>query len=192
MRIAMWSGPRNISTAMMRSFENRPDCTVSDEPFYGHYLAQTGLPHPGAQQVIASQHTDWQTVAEELSGPMPDGSSIWYQKHMTHHLLEGMGREWLKKVKSCFLIRDPHEVLASYVKRRQSVTLADLGFRQQTELFEASWENEGICPPVIDSGDSLRQPEKVLRKLCAALEIDFSDKMLNWPCLLYTSPSPRD
>ena len=166
---------------MMRAFENRPDCAVSDEPFYGHYLVKTGLAHPAAEDVIASQSGDWQSVVKELIGPIPDDLPIWYQKHMTQHMLPEMGREWLPKVKSCFLIRDPHEVLASYVKRRQSVTLDDLGFCQQTEIFNAAWEYDGVCPPVIDSGDLLRQPEKILRKLCAALGIEFSGKMLKWP-----------
>src|SRR5690606_35497938 len=135
-RIAMWSGPRNISTAMMRAFENRPDTAVADEPLYGHYLLATGLDHPGRAAVIAAQETDWRKVAAMLTGSVPDGRRIWYQKHMAHHLLPEIGRDWLDRLTNCFLIRDPQEVLASYVKTRAQPTLFDLGLPQQVEIFE--------------------------------------------------------
>ena len=106
-RIAMWSGPRNISTAMMRAFENRPDTAVSDEPFYAAYLAETGLDHPMRAEVLAGQPTDWRVVAGALSGPAPGGRAVWYQKHMTHHLLPGMDREWIHGLGNAFLIRHP-------------------------------------------------------------------------------------
>ncbi|MDP6931601.1 MAG: HAD family hydrolase, partial [Myxococcota bacterium] len=109
-RIAMWSGPRNISTALMRAWENRQDCTVVDEPLYAHYLSRTGLDHPGADEVMASQPTDWRPVVEQLTGPVPRGRSTWYQKHMVHHLLPGVGREWLSGMVHCFLLRDPAAV----------------------------------------------------------------------------------
>ena len=108
MRIAMWSGPRNISTAMMRAFGARADCAVSDEPFYGAYLAATGLDHPMREEVIAAQPTDWRGVAAHLTGPLPGGRTLWYQKHMTHHMLPGFGRDWTDGVVNAFLIRDPH------------------------------------------------------------------------------------
>ena len=106
-RIAMWSGPRNISTALMRSWENRPDTAVVDEPLYAHYLLQTGMPHPGADEVIRSQETDWRKVVEQLTtGDIPGGKTIYYQKHMTHHLLPEIGREWLDRLDNVFLLRD--------------------------------------------------------------------------------------
>ena len=124
-RIAMWSGPRNISTAMMRSWENRPDPAVWDEPLYGVYLHATGSPHPGAEAVIAAQGSDWREVVARLTGPVPDGKAVFYQKHMAHHLLPFIDREWLGALTNCFLIRDPREVLLSYRARRETVTLED-------------------------------------------------------------------
>src|SRR6478672_6518397 len=105
-RIAMWSGPRNISTAMMRAFENRGDCAVVDEPFYAHYLAQTGLDHPGRDEVIAAGETDWRHVVEALTGPWPDGPALQYQKHMAQHLVPDLPREWIASMPNVLLIRD--------------------------------------------------------------------------------------
>ena len=113
-RIAMWSGPRNISTAMMRSFENRSDTVIIDEPFYAHYLDKTGLDHPGKDEVLASQSIDWHDVAKMCTGKIPDDKPIWYQKHMAQHNLEGCDLSWIKDVTNCFLIRDPKYVIASY------------------------------------------------------------------------------
>ena len=134
LRLAMWSGPRNISTAMMRAWENRGVCAVVDEPLYAHYLEHTGLDHPGREAVIAAGETDWRKVAAWLTGPAPDGKAIWYQKHMTHHLLPHMGREWLGGLTHVFLIRDPREVLLSYIRSRPSVTAEDIGVVQQLYL----------------------------------------------------------
>jgi hypothetical protein len=135
-RIAMWSGPRNISTAMMRAWENRGDCAVSDEPLYAHYLAATGIDHPGRDEVIAAGEADWRKVVTALIGPVPEGKPLWYQKHMSHHLLPGMAHDWIHALDNVFLIRDPDEVVASYVKKRASVTPADLGVPQELRLFE--------------------------------------------------------
>ncbi len=135
-RIAMWSGPRNISTAMMRSFENRPDTAVSDEPFYAAYLARTGLDHPMRDEVLASQPQDWSVVAADLLGAVPGGRAIWYQKHMSHHMLEGFGLDWSLQCRNGFLIRDPAAVLASYTVKRAEVSLAEIGIVQQRELFD--------------------------------------------------------
>ena len=147
-RICMWSGPRNISTAMMRSFENRPDCAVSDEPFYAAYLAETGLDHPMRAEVLASQPTDWRAVAAQLAGPAPGGAAVWYQKHMTHHMLDGFGLDWADGAVNAFLIRDPARVLASYVVKRGQVTLADIGVERQRALFEREADRLGAPPPV--------------------------------------------
>ena len=134
-RIAMWSGPRNISTAMMRAFEARGDCAVSDEPLYAHYLKHTELDHPMKNEVMASQPTDWQPVIKSLVNDSPGEKPFWYQKHMTHHLLPHIDREWMKEVRHCFLIRDPKEVLSSYTKSRTEVTVDDLGFEAQAEIL---------------------------------------------------------
>lgn len=180
-RIAMWSGPRNISTAMMRAFENRPDCAVSDEPFYAAYLAATGLDHPMREAVIASQPTDWRTVAAALLGPVPDGRPVWYQKHMTHHMLPAFGRDWMDGVTNAFLIRRPESVLASYVAKREAVDLADIGFVQQAEIFDRVADRLGTAPPVVEGQDVLADPRRTLTALCAACGIPFRDEMLAWP-----------
>ena len=179
-RIAMWSGPRNISTAMMRSFGARGDCAVSDEPLYGHYLTHTKLDHPMKDEVIASQPKDWQTVVQSLQGDVPKGQSVWYQKHMTHHLLPHIDRAWMKEVRHCFLIRDPKQVLASYARSRSEVSLADLGFEAQAEIFDYVTQTLGQPALVIDSNDVLKNPAQMLEKLCKALKIPYSNKMLHW------------
>jgi Sulfotransferase domain len=180
-RIAMWSGPRNISTAMMRSFGDREDTAVIDEPFYAAYLAETGIDHPLRAESLASQPTDWKQVVEGVLGPVPDGKPIFYQKHMTHHMLPGFGRDWMARCRNAFLIRAPEHVLASYTQKRAEVTLADIGFVQQSELFDREADRLGHAPPVIDSADVLKDPRGTLSALCVALDIAFSDRMLHWP-----------
>jgi hypothetical protein len=179
-RVAMWSGPRNISTAMMRSFGSRADTVVVDEPFYAHYLAVTGLDHPGRDAVLASQPNRWEDVAAALTGPLPAGVAVFYQKHMAHHLLPGMGRSWLAGLTHAYLIRDPAHVVASYARVRDEPTLADLGYPQQVEIFRV------YGGPVVDAADVLRDPAGTLRRLCAALGIPFDEAMLHWPA------GPRD
>jgi hypothetical protein len=174
-RVAMWSGPRNVSTAMMRSFGQRPDTVVVDEPLYAHYLVATGIHHPGREDVIASQPNRWQDVAAELTGPLPDGIDVYYQKHMSHHLIPEMSRDWIGLVSNAFLLRDPEHVVASYAKVRGEPTLADLGYAQQAEIFRV------YGGPVIDSADLLRDPAGVLDRLCVALGIAFDPAMLSWP-----------
>jgi hypothetical protein len=180
-RIAMWSGPRNISTAMMRAFGARADTAVTDEPFYAAYLVQTRLAHPMREEVIASQPHDWREVAKALLGPAPGGRPVWYQKHMTHHMLPGFGREWIAGLRNAFLVRDPEAVLASYVARRGEATLADIGIVQQRELFEAEADRLGRAPAVVEGADILAEPARVLAELCAALGIAYDEAMLRWP-----------
>jgi len=185
LRIAMWSGPRNISTAMMRAWENRPDCAVVDEPFYAFFLAESGLDHPAKEAVIASQPTDWEAVVEGLLGPVPGGRPVFYQKHMTHHVLPQMGLDWLAGVTNCFLIRHPREMVASYVETRSEPTLEDLGYVQQAGLFDRVADRLGSAPPVVDARDVLTDPRGVLSALCGTLGVPFSEAMLSWP------PGPR-
>jgi hypothetical protein len=180
-RIAMWSGPRNISTAMMRAFENRGDCAVVDEPFYAHYLAQTGLDHPGREEVVAAGETDWQRVVDTLTGPVPGDQSVFYQKHMTHHMLPHIGHDWFDAVTHVFLIRDPREVLASYLKSRPHATAEDIGVLQEAGLYEEIARRTGTPPPVIDADQFLKAPEAHLRALCTLLQIPFTPRMLHWP-----------
>jgi hypothetical protein len=177
----MWSGPRNISTAMMRSFGNRPDCAVVDEPFYAAYLRATGLDHPMRAEVLASQPQDPDLVARWLIEETPVGKSIFYQKHMTHHMIGAFDLGWMAQCRNVFLIRAPARVVASYARKRQKATLADLGFVRQAELFERECDRLGRAPPVIDADDVLANPRGVLGKLCEALDISYSERMLNWP-----------
>ncbi len=178
-RIAMWSGPRNISTAMMRAFENRDDTVVSDEPFYAAYLAETGADHPMREEVIASQPTDWRVLAEAMAGEAD--RPIWYQKQMCHHMLPEFGLDWTRVCANAFLIRPPEQVLASYLAKRTVVTLDDIGVVRQNEIFDRVAEAQGSAPPVIEGGDVLADPRRALTALCAALGIPFSEKMLGWP-----------
>lgn len=180
-RIAMWSGPRNISTAMMRAWGNRPDTFVVDEPFYAFYLNKTHAAHPGADEVIAHGETDWRKVVAYLTGPVPNGAHIFYQKQMTHHLLPEIDRSWLKQVTNCFLIRDPAHVIASYLKKNYRPSATDLGFPQQAEIFETVRSLTGAAPVVIDAEEVLRDPERMLHLLCDSVGVAFTDAMLSWP-----------
>ncbi|MEZ0471689.1 hypothetical protein [Luteimonas salinilitoris] len=180
LRIAMWSGPRNISTAMMRAWENRADCAVSDEPLYAHYLAYTGLDHPARDEVIAAGETDWRRAVDALLGQSPERKPVWYQKHMTHHLLPHIEHGWIARLRNVLLIRDPYEVVASYVKSRATVAADDIGLPQQAVLYDELCA-AGEAPPVVDAGDFLRAPEAHLRALCDWLGIAFSERMLRWP-----------
>jgi hypothetical protein len=179
-RIAMWSGPRNISTAMMRAWGNRADTFVIDEPFYAFYLSVTGKEHPGAKEVIASGETDWRKVIALLTGPIPNRKRIFFQKQMAHHFLPEVDREWLGAVTNCFLIRDPREVIASYVKKLENPALPDLGFTQQAEIFDLVRSRTNSVPPVVDAKEVLENPERMLRLLCEAVGAEFSDSMLSW------------
>lgn len=180
-RIAMWSGPRTLSTATMRAWENRRDTAVVDEPLYAYYLAATGLDHPGRDAVLAGQPTDWRAVVRSLTrDPLPDGATIGYQKHMTHHVLPEVDLDAFTGLRHAFLIRDPRRLLASYAKVRERPTLADLGLPQQVALFRR------FGGPVVDSDDLLRDPAGTLARLCAALDVPFDPAMLSWPA------GPRD
>ena len=177
----MWSGPRNISTALMRSFENRNDTFVSDEPFYAHFLKQTGVEHPMRDEVIKLGNSNWAEVSDYLTNTIPDGKSVWYQKHMAQHNLPGFDMEWVENVFNCFLIRHPKEVILSYRKKCEISSVYQLGFPQQFDLFTQLREKKGITPIVLDSTDILINPESILKKLCHTLGIPFTDKMLKWP-----------
>lgn len=175
MRLIMWSGPRNLSTAMMYSFGNRDDCAVWDEPFYAAYLQATGLNHPMRAEILAAGEPKPARVATRCQEPTPEGKALFYQKHMTHHLLPDTPRGWMQGATHVFLIRDPARVITSYHAKHENPTLDDIGFRQQAEIFES------VGGVVIDSEDILRAPEVALRALCAAIGLDFSAKMLSWP-----------
>jgi hypothetical protein len=177
----MWSGPRNISTALMRSWENRPDTIVWDEPLYAHYLCHVPVDHPGRDEVIATHDGDWESVVRELTGGEQSGAQIFYQKHMAHHLLPHISRDWLPRLANCFLIRDPREMLASLNAKMGMPELRDTGLPQQVEIFRMIRGQAGRTPPVIDSADVLRDPRRLLTRLCEAVGVEFLEAMLTWP-----------
>lgn len=187
----MWSGPRNLSTALMRSFSSRPDAAVLDEPFYAHYLRETRIAHPGREQVIAAYENDWRKVIDFITGPVPGGRAVWYQKHMAHHMLPHVDAQRLIDgglLTHAFLIRDPADVITSYTKVHPEMTLAETGLPYQVDLFERAARAAGRTPPVIDARDVLLDPRRTLARLCAALGIEFTDAMLSWP----RGPHPDD
>lgn len=166
---------------MMRAWGNRPDTFVCDEPLYSYYLRATGLPHPGAEEVIARHESDWKKVVEWLTQAAPEQKPIFYQKQMTHHLLPEIDRSWLGKVTNCFLIRDPQEVITSYIAKNNDPTLEDVGFVQQAEIFDWVRARTGSVPPVLDARDIQEHPRRCLGLLCEALGVEFSEAMLSWP-----------
>lgn len=181
LRIAMWSGPRNMSTTMMRSFGSRPDTVCVDEPFYAAYLQLTGLHHPMSDEIFAAQSSDPVDVALDMQGCPDPAAGVFYQKQMTHHMVDGVPRDWMAACRNVFLIRHPGRVIPSYARKMQDVTLEAIGFPQQLSLFEAARQVEGRTPLVIDSTDILRAPEAMMRALCDALGLDWYDEMLTWP-----------
>ncbi len=187
-RIAMWSGPRNISTAMMRAFDSRPDTAVTDEPLYAHYLKVTGVAHPGREQVLAAHESDWRKVVATLTGPVPGGRTIWYQKHMAHHLLPMIERDWLDRLAHAFLIREPEAMIASLVKTFPGAGFTDTGLEQQCEIFDRVADRVGRAPPVVLASDVLKNPRGLLTALCESLRIPFLPEMLAWE----TGPRPTD
>lgn len=180
-RIAMWSGPRNISTALLRAWENREDAWVADEPLYAHYLTQVTVAHPGVDEVIAHHETDWRVVVNAITGPVPEGRAIWYQKHMAHHWLAHLQGDWLLRLSNAFLIRHPAEMLPSLAAKMGPPQLRDTGLPQQREIFQFLRSATGRTPPVIDAEDILRDPRGALGAFCEAVGVPFSERMLAWP-----------
>ena len=186
LRIAMWSGPRNLSTAMMRSFGSRADTFVSDEPFYGCFLKASGADHPMREEVIAAMDCDWQSVMGKLSGDAPDRSPVWYQKHMWHHMAGPIGYDDFSGFTHAFLIREPERMIASYLRKRERARFEDFGLERQAEFFDREADRLGRAPPVIDANAVRVDPEGVLPGLCDALGIAWDPAMLSW------APGRRD
>jgi hypothetical protein len=173
----------------MRSWGSRADCAVSDEPLYGHYLSwlppQRRAGHPVADEIIDATDCDATSVAAALTGPVPGGKAIWYQKHMAHHVTPGMDLGWIEGLTNCFLIRDPAAMITSFIKVIPNPNPEDLGLPQQVALFERVRAATGHTPPVIDSADVLRDPRGTLSALCGRIGVPFDRAMLAW------SPGPR-
>ncbi|MFC6636150.1 HAD family hydrolase [Sulfitobacter sp. JBTF-M27] len=179
MRIAMWSGPRNLSTAMMYSFGARTDFAVMDEPFYAAYLARTGLEHPMRDEIISTHETDPNKV--DLACRR-EGKPHLYMKHMPHHMCDDFPMGWSKDCVHVHLIRNPARVIASYAAKREAPTLEDIGFVQQQVIYG---QLGGV---VVDSTDIRADPETKLRKLCDAIDLAFDPAMLGWSA----GPRPED
>ena len=180
-RIAMWSGPRNISTAMLRAWENRVDTWVVDEPLYAHYLTRVRVTHPGVEEVMAHHETDWQAVVAALTGPIPHGRAIYYQKQMAHHWLPHLRGDWVLSLTNAFLIRHPAEMLPSLHAKMGRPSLSDTGLPPQVEIFRLVRDRTGTTPPVLDAEDVLRDPRASLSSFCEAVGVPFSERMLAWP-----------
>ena len=185
-RVAMWSGPRNISTAMMRSWGNRADTVVVDEPLYAYYLNETGIDHPAAAEIIAEGEARWRVVVASLLAPLEPGKTVFFQKQMTLHLLSAVERDWILELKNCFLIRHPRDVITSYAAKRSDVELDDLGFLQQQELYRWVSERSPELPPILDARDVQNHPREMLIELCRRLGVGFDEAMLRW------KPGPRE
>ena len=177
--IAMWSGPRNISTAMMYAFGNRADCVAWDEPFYGFSLKERGNDHPMRDEIIAATECDWDKLVATCTAPAI--KPVFYQKHMTHHMEPGFDRGFILKLTNAFLIRSPEQVLASYTQKWSDASLQAIGFVEQAEIFDQVANHLGYAPPVIEADQVLANPRETLTKLCAACGITFDEAMLRWP-----------
>ena len=178
-KIAMWSGPRNMSTVLMRSFSSRPDCKVVDEPFYAAYLLATGAKHPLRDLIIESQSTNAKIISKEcIAGS--SSKKIEYQKHMTHHMIKAFDRSFIYKLSNVFLIRSPEKVVQSLGLKLENYQLKDTGFPQQLELFQMIAEKQGFAPPVINADDLCTYPKNGLKALCTSLGIEYFESMLRW------------
>lgn len=195
LRLAMWSGPRTISTVMMRAWESRGDTLVWDEPLYAHYLAETRADHPQIQEMVSHYETDWRQIVQRLTQePLPEGKRIHYQRHMIHHLLPHIERDWLQPLTHCFLIRDPLEVLPALARILTHPTLEDTGFPQLVDLFFEMKITRGQTPLVIDARDVLTDPRRLMQALTEALGVPFEEGMVsravNWLAVAQEFPAP--
>ncbi len=182
MKIAMWSGPRNLSTAMMYAFGNRDDFAAWDEPFYAAYLKFTSIDHPMRDEVLKNTETDPERIGERCAGPVPDGKAHWYMKHMSFHMCEGFPLSWAQDCVNVHLIRHPARVVASYLQKREAPDLRDIGFAEQADIYDK------LPGPVVDSADIRRDPEGTLHRLCGEIGLEFDPAMLRWPA----GPKPFD
>ncbi len=179
MIIATWSGPRNISTALMRSWSSRSDTFVTDEPFYAYYLNETNLKHPMHIEIINKYSTNYNQIIDYLTSEIPESKKIWYQKHMAHHILDLDNIEWITNFENCILLRDPKEVISSYSRKNELNSIDELGYRQQYEIVKfLRRKNKPYM--IIDSSEILKNPAKVLFAWCKKINIKYDQSMLKW------------
>ena len=179
MIIACWSGPRNISTALMRSWSSRKDTFVTDEPFYAYYLKETQKKHPMKEEIMKHYPSEYDEVVNYLLSKIPNKKNFWYQKHMAHHLIDFNKIDWIKKCHNCILVRHPRDVINSYTAKNSLKNIEELGYPQQYEIakYLKKFDKRFI---VIDSEDLLKNPSKVLSNWCKSINIDFDKSMLSW------------
>ena len=179
MRIACWSGPRNISTALMRSWSSRGDSFVSDEPFYAYYLKEQQLKHPMYKEIIEHYPNTYNDVVTSLISEIPNDKEHWYQKHMAHHLIDLNNINWINQFENCILIRHPKSVINSYIKKNTLNHIDELGYPQQYKIMKYldSIDKKFI---VVDSDILLNNPEKILSQWCNGINLKFDNSMLNW------------
>jgi hypothetical protein len=178
LRLNCWSGPRNVSTALMYSFRQRADTTVVDEPLYGHYLRVTGRGHPGADDIMAAVETSGdRVVAETILGAYD--TPVVFFKQMAHHLVN-LDLAFLGQCRNMLLVRDPREMLPSLAVQLPDANLNDTGLAWQVELAE-SIVDAGDTPIVLDSRVLLTDPEAALTELCSRLGLAFDPAVLSWP-----------
>ena len=174
----MWSGPRNISTALMRSFENRNDIMVIDEPFYAYYLKFSENKHPLYRKIINNYETNEIKIINKI---LKQNNKNKFIKHMTHHINLNTNLNWIKNTKNFFLIRHPEKVINSYIKKNKLNNINDLGFIEQVKIFEYVKKFSKQKPIVINSSSLLKNPKNILSKLCNKLDLKFEPSMLKWP-----------
>ena len=179
MKVACWSGPRNISTALMRSWSSRDNVYISDEPFYACYLKEKKINHPMKNEIINLYQNSYTDVLKTITSNIPLNKKIWYQKHMAHHLIDLENLEWLLELNNCLLIRHPKYVISSYLKKNSLNHASELGYMQQFQIlnFLKKHKQEFV---VIDSNILLNDPKKILSKWCKKIRIDYDSKMLSW------------
>lgn len=180
-RIAMWASPRCLSTVLLRSWASRPDTFVQDEPLYPHYLLVSGRKDPGREEVLSRYETDWSKIVKQVTTrAIPNNKSIYYLKFMVYRLLPHIDISWIYPLTNCFLIRDPQQMLLSYLRLWPNPTMETIGMLRLKHLFESVREHNSLIPPVIDARDLLENPRRVLSLLCEAVEVEFTEAMLEW------------
>ena len=185
-KIACWSGPRNISTALMRSWSSRSDTKVIDEPFYAYYLKETGLKHPLADKIIQSYPASFNEILENISSKALDQKPIFYQKHMAHHLVNIKNFNFVDRFENCILIRNPKRVIASYTLKNNLINAKELGYHQQNEIISYLIQQKRKVI-VIDAQSLLQDPKKILKKWCDKINLSFDVKMLKWKKGIYST-----
>ncbi|HIA07357.1 MAG TPA: sulfotransferase family protein [Flavobacteriales bacterium] len=176
-KIALWSGPRNISTALMYSFANRSDTAVVDEPLFGYFLKHTGVWRPSRKEVLATMETNAINIMDTLLNP-PTDMPVYFMKHMANHLID-LNLDFLANFENVLLIRDPKDMLLSYSKNVKEPTLLDTAYKMQVDLLDFFTER-GMPYVILNAKNVLLNPERQLKILCEKLNISFQDSMLEW------------